>query len=160
MIIRAVSANEENRDGGWLTLTQSRTGGKSNRWLLPFLYVAATLLAAGTLLLVDPRKTLLLPCLFRTFTGLDCPGCGMTRAFYCLLHFNFAGAFRYNPFSFLLAPLLALFWTNGLIYFLRGRGFLHLKKVPVTAIIVCVALLILFALGRNIPGSPLFFFRV
>ena len=37
------------------------------------------------------------------FTGISCAGCGMSRAWMCLLHLDFAGAFYYHP----------LFWIPG-----------------------------------------------
>lgn len=44
-------------------------------------------------------------CLFHRLTGLECPGCGMTRAFARLLQGDWRGAWAYNPWSL---PLLAL----------------------------------------------------
>lgn len=35
-------------------------------------------------------------CLFHQLTGLNCPGCGATRALYALLHGNFQTALRDN----------------------------------------------------------------
>jgi len=51
-------------------------------------------------------------CLFHAVTGLQCPGCGMTRAFCAISHGQFAYAWRLNPLSFHLYALNAL----GLIY--------------------------------------------
>lgn len=45
----------------------------------------------------------LLPCPSRYFLGLDCPGCGMQRAFLELLRGNFAGSFKLYP---ALLPIL------------------------------------------------------
>ena len=36
-------------------------------------------------------------CPIRWFTGISCPGCGMSRAFISLLRLDFAAAFRYHP---------------------------------------------------------------
>ena len=41
-------------------------------------------------------------CVFHELTGLDCPGCGGTRALYQLLHGNVAAAWHLNPMLFLL----------------------------------------------------------
>src|SRR5271170_2433470 len=47
-------------------------------------------------------------CLFHQLTGLNCPGCGMTRALYALLHGNFLLALKDNAlFIFTLAFLAA-----------------------------------------------------
>ena len=46
------------------------------------------------------------PCLFHAITDIDCPGCGMTRAFLCLAQGDFAKAWALHPFSPLLALLL------------------------------------------------------
>lgn len=50
-----------------------------------------------------------IPCVFLTFLGIPCPGCGMTRAFKYALQLNFLEAFRYNP-MFWSVPVVALFF--------------------------------------------------
>jgi len=39
-------------------------------------------------------------CVFKKATGLDCPGCGTTRALHALLHGHVFEAFTLNPFLF------------------------------------------------------------
>jgi hypothetical protein len=41
-------------------------------------------------------------CVFKQVTGLDCPGCGSTRALHHLLHGRVDEAFRFNPMLFAL----------------------------------------------------------
>lgn len=45
-------------------------------------------------------------CSFRRWTGRDCPGCGMTRAFISIAHGDFAAAWRFNPASLYFYPLV------------------------------------------------------
>lgn len=45
-------------------------------------------------------------CLIHNFFGKECPGCGMTRAMFSLMHFDFAAAWSYNRIVFIVAPLL------------------------------------------------------
>ena len=45
-------------------------------------------------------------CHMRRFTGLDCPGCGLTRSFISLGHGDVAAAWRFNPTGILLFGLL------------------------------------------------------
>jgi hypothetical protein len=46
-------------------------------------------------------------CMFKAFTGIECPLCGMTRASCDLLHFRLVSAIQFNPVSIFL-PLLLL----------------------------------------------------
>jgi Protein of unknown function (DUF2752) len=65
--------------------------------------------AAGAWLLYrfDPTKATFYPrCVFHALTGLDCPGCGSTRALYQLLHGHVAAAFRYNAAMMLYLPVI------------------------------------------------------
>jgi hypothetical protein len=38
---------------------------------------------------------------------IPCPTCGATRSVRALVHLDFAGVFRFNPFALLLVPILA-----------------------------------------------------
>lgn len=46
-------------------------------------------------------------CVFRTLTGIPCPGCGMTRALLALLSWDLSGALYYHPLFF-VPPLMAV----------------------------------------------------
>lgn len=70
----------------------------------------AALAAAGAFVLYrfDPTVVHFYPpCVFHALTGLQCPGCGTTRALHHLLHGDVGGAFRLNPMLFLVAPFAA-----------------------------------------------------
>jgi hypothetical protein len=100
--------------------------------------------AAGLVLVYrfDPEQVHFFPpCLFRALTGLQCPGCGSTRALHHLLHGEFARAFRYNPMLFAVGPFaLAARWP----------GFITRRSVGWTALVVTVA----YGIVRNTPLWP------
>ena len=55
----------------------------------------------------DPVKSHLAPqCMFKTITGLSCPGCGFQRYVHALLHGDILCAIRYNLFLALGIPFL------------------------------------------------------
>lgn len=62
-------------------------------------------------------------CYFKSVTGLDCPGCGLTRAFSFLLKGHLRAAIGMNA----LAPVLAL-WLS--LYALRDLFTLGLGRRP------------------------------
>lgn len=47
-----------------------------------------------------------MPCIFRAALGIECPGCGTTRAWLAVLRGDLASAFAYNP----------LFWAVPVLY--------------------------------------------
>lgn len=60
-------------------------------------------------------KLIPVTCLFWKVTGIYCPTCGMTRAFYSILNFHFIEAFRYNILSipffiFIIISILVLIY--------------------------------------------------
>src|SRR5258706_4453587 len=68
-------------------------------------------LAAGAVILYrfNPATVHFYPsCVFHALTGLQCPGCGTTRALHHLLHGDVAGAFRLNAMLFVAVPFGAL----------------------------------------------------
>ncbi len=62
------------------------------------LAAAGTLLAAGAAVLLSGFWQ----CPILYYTGIPCPGCGMTRALLRLLILDFAGAAAYHPLVYLL----------------------------------------------------------
>lgn len=76
---------------------------RPNRALLVALLVLGLTIAAVTLRQVGTG--LMPPCLFREMTGLECPGCGMTRGTYALFHGDFLKAFLFNPVGMIVLPL-------------------------------------------------------
>jgi len=59
------------------------------------------------------------PCLFTTFLGTQCPGCGSLRAAHQLLHGNFNEAWVLNPALIIVAPLAT---AISLFTFLRNSS--------------------------------------
>jgi hypothetical protein len=55
------------------------------------------------------------PCLIKSITGLECPGCGMTRAISSIFHGDIAGAFHYNKLIVVVFPLLAYIGIKKII---------------------------------------------
>ena len=75
------------------------------------LIIGIVLVALGILYLkvISPVFHIHIPCVFKEITGLDCPGCGMTRAVLAMLDGDFYQAFRFNMLVFVLAPIYLLY---------------------------------------------------
>lgn len=80
-------------------------------WLVAALMVAllALVLDVRNQRVVFPVWGLALPesCWFKRLTGMDCPGCGLTRSVVCLVHGNFLDAWHFNPGGYLFFAVLA-----------------------------------------------------
>lgn len=47
-------------------------------------------------------------CYIKGMTGIQCPGCGLTRSISGITHLEFQSAFNMHPFGFVIYPLLLL----------------------------------------------------
>ena len=54
-------------------------------------------------------------CLFKSITGHECYGCGMTRAILSAIHFHFADAFLYNKLYLIVLPVLIYVWAKKIV---------------------------------------------
>ena len=71
-------------------------------------------------------------CLFKNIAGIDCIGCGMTRAVSSLLHGDAEKAYRYNRLVVIVFPLLLYSWMTFISKewaALRGRRWRGCRKI-------------------------------
>jgi hypothetical protein len=102
----------------------------------------------------DPREVRIPLCTFHSMTGLQCPGCGATRATHELLHGRLLSALQYNAFWIGVLPLAVYQAISESLRLARGRGLKHdLTRRP-GLLIALAAVGLLFAVLRNIPSFP------
>ena len=65
--------------------------------------------AAGITYLLAVPNQYKIPCLFHYATGLQCPGCGLTRASLALLRGDLQAAYNFNQLAFFV-PLFLAAW--------------------------------------------------
>lgn len=54
-------------------------------------------------------------CIFTNVFGVECWGCGITRAIFSALYFRFAEAWEYNRLVVIVLPLLIFEWLKTII---------------------------------------------
>ncbi len=79
-------------------------------------------------------------CIHYYLFGFQCPLCGMTRAVYQLLHFQFASAISYN----VVVALLPLYFLIEILSFFIPKNSLAIARKAVLAFIA-LALILLYA---------------
>ena len=83
-------------------------------------------------------------CPIKAITGLECPGCGITRMFVALFHGNIYQAFRYNPLVFIELPIIFIL----LVLYKFKKEY---RKVINIIFIVLLIITIVYGVLRNIP---------
>ena len=84
-------------------------GLKNRRTLLLIAVCCVVVCLIGVYYFYSPTESKFFPrCMFYVATGWECPGCGIQRALYALLHGEFYQAISYNPFLCLSLPYLLL----------------------------------------------------
>jgi len=84
---------------------------------LVFLSFASVIILLSVLMSTDGKQAVFLPgftsplpdsCSSRRLLGIDCPGCGLTRAFICISHGQLSEAWRFNRASFVIYLFVAI----------------------------------------------------
>jgi hypothetical protein len=116
----------------------------------------AGVMAAGAVYVLaqNPNTSTAYPqCPLKVLTGIDCPGCGVTRSIYSLLQGDVASALSHNLLFVLALPLI----VYALVRWGAGRLGYELPSLPRwrpwmtwAGLVVLVA----FAVARNMAGTP------
>ena len=112
--------------------------------------LAAALLFAATLLFYPPARTSLYPtCPIHQFFGIDCPGCGATRALAALLHGRLKEALRLNTLFVLLLPVALAGAIESYRRAVRPGAF-RWPQPPAPALYATLAAAVVFTVARNL----------
>src|SRR5690348_8415261 len=95
---RASTRSHRQRRRTWLAWPEGVSPGRA---FFPVAFAVLALLPTEWLTRLPPV------CVFRTFFGVQCPTCGLTRAFSSVLHGHFHIAWDYNHMVVIFFPVLA-----------------------------------------------------
>ena len=87
------------------------------------------------------------PCLFHEVTGLQCPGCGITRMLTAVSELDFGAALQANAFLLLTSPYLSFLLLYSAYKWVRNERIG--AKAEAAAAVYCVGLIV-FGILRNI----------
>lgn len=87
-------------------------------------------------------------CPVTLLTGYPCPGCGMTRAMFRIIRFDFVGAWEMHPFIYPIGILAVMFCVSR--YFLDGK---YMKYVKWFMILIAAGMMV-FYIYRMITIFP------
>jgi hypothetical protein len=130
---------------GTATVTAPNASAPLELDLKPLRFAGAAMLGVAAVLPMVPVSPVP-PCPLRTFTGIPCPFCGMTRGVTALVHGHVSAAFSYNPGAFLIvamaiALLIAWRWQR--------------VRIPMWAVFLFFAVLWTYQLFKYSTGRPL-----
>lgn len=137
-------------------------------WVTPALVGGLLGVATAYTAWKDPTTQGIFPvCPLREATGLDCPGCGGTRAVHALTQGDIGTAFDHNAVFTVVVPLLAVAWAVWMVHAIRvtrarRRGGEPPRRPVVLAFtqmshrgwVGVVVFLVAFAVLRNISAVP------
>lgn len=92
-------------------------------------------------------------CPLHATTGLNCPGCGLTRGFHALFHGDVLTALHFNALLPVYALIFGYLFIAMFLIAVRGRG-LSFKIFPPYALWIFLAVSIVFGIVRNLPFYP------
>jgi hypothetical protein len=134
----------------------TRLYARSPRWTAPVAALGCMAAAVGYTLLADPTRSsadAAPTCLLKLTTGLDCPGCGGTRAFWYLLHGDLPAAARHHLVFVFVLPFLLYLYVAWAAEHMFGWRLPQLRVTP-TMVGAVLAAWMVFSVLRDLPWAP------
>nr|WP_307870941.1 DUF2752 domain-containing protein [Micromonospora sp. C51] len=139
-----------------LTRFVTRMHARTPRWVVPLAAVGCVAAGIGYTLLSDPTRSApdaLPTCLLKLTTGLDCPGCGGTRALWYVLHADLPAAARHHFLFVFALPFLAYLFVAWAGRQAFGWRLPELRIGP-KLVGGFLAAWLAFSVVRNLPWPP------
>ena len=112
-------------------------------------FILFLVISAILFLILDSIFKFNIQCVFKTYTGFYCPGCGITRMFKSMLVFDFYQAFRYNPLLFIFSPFFFFLLINYLYCYYKKKESIF-NKISNNVWNVFLVITIIYWILRNI----------
>ena len=131
-------------------ISRANSANSAGPRLVAILFAALVIAIAALVFFFNPSTHGFYPvCQFHRLTGLNCPGCGMTRALYALLHGDLLTALRDNALLVLAIPLLL---ARGVWFAVKkSQGRPVDSFVPGKYLWLLLVLALVFTVLRNLP---------
>jgi hypothetical protein len=129
---------------------------RSPRWTAPAAIAACFAGTAAGVLALNPASAgadYVSTCVIKMTTGLDCPGCGGTRAFYYLMQGNVPEAARHHVMAVFAAPFLVWLYVAWSVRHIWGKQIAY-PKITTKVIGLYLAAWFVFMVARNLPFAP------
>ncbi|MER7165743.1 DUF2752 domain-containing protein [Micromonospora sp. NPDC000207] len=139
-----------------LTRFVVRLYDRSPRWVVPLAAVGCVGLGLVYTLASDPTRSApdaAPSCLLKLTTGLDCPGCGGTRALWYVLHADIPAAARHHFLFVFALPFLAYLFVAWAGRTAFGWRLPELRISP-KLIGGFLGVWLAFSVARNLPWEP------
>ncbi|MGN9809665.1 DUF2752 domain-containing protein [Micromonospora sp. BQ11] len=139
-----------------LTRFVVRLYDRAPRWAVPLAAVGCVGLGIAYTLVSDPTRSApdaAPTCLLKLTTGLDCPGCGGTRALWYLLHADLPAAARHHFLFVFTVPFLAYLFVAWAGKQAFGWRLPELRLSP-KVLGGFLAVWFAFSVLRNLPWAP------
>ncbi|MCX5070627.1 DUF2752 domain-containing protein [Micromonospora lupini] len=139
-----------------LTRVVLRLYERSPRWVGPLAAVGCVGLGMAYALLSNPTQTdpdAAPTCLLKLTTGLDCPGCGGTRALWYVLHADLPAAARHHFLFVFALPFLAYLFVAWAANQAFGWRLPELR-ISTKVIVGFLGAWLAFSVLRNLPWAP------
>jgi len=129
-----------------------------------FLGLSSVVVALAILFYVHGEEQVVIPlidaplpetCTFKQMTGMNCPGCGLTRCFVSMAHGDVRRAWHFNPVGILLFVVVVSQIPFRSLQIWRGRRGLpeiRLGRVGYSLMLVLVAALMIQWIVRTLLG--------
>ncbi len=108
-----------------INTSEALTSEPSKR-LAAFVLAGLSAVFLASMLFKPPAGDYFTVCGFKNFTGLPCPGCGLTHSFCALGKGDFTAAFGFNLLGPALFLVLVMVWMRSASVLMNRRGIVQL----------------------------------
>lgn len=117
--------------------------------LVRIVLLSVGIVTAAAIFVLLAKAGIGIGCPFHKLTGLQCPGCGNSRAAIALLRLDFSASFAYNPLFLPQIAYIAWVYIHSSVSYLKGNRFSYTPPFP-AADIILLAVCLLWGVVRNL----------